>query len=57
MESTLTDLGASCTPRQALMVKHLTQTQRVPLNARLVQLEGRQAEPAKSVTQSVRNPE
>ncbi len=57
MENTLADLGAISSPRQALMVKHLTQTQRVPLNARLVQLENRQAEPAKSVTQSVRNSE
>ncbi len=57
MENTLIDLGATGSPRQALMVKHLTQAQRVPLNARLVQLENRQAEPAKSITQSVRHSE
>ncbi len=57
MENTLIDLGATGSPRQALMVKHLTQAQRVPLNARLVQIENRQAEPAKSITQSVRNSE
>jgi hypothetical protein len=57
MENTLIDLGATGSPRQALMVKHLTQAQRVPLNARLVQIENRQAEPAKSITQTVRNSE
>jgi len=53
LENTLTDLGAKSSPRQALMVKHMAQTQRVPLTARLVQLEGRQIEPAKSVAHNV----
>jgi hypothetical protein len=53
LENTLTDLNARSTPRQALMVKHMTQTQRVPLTARLVQMEGRQIEPAKSVAHNV----
>jgi hypothetical protein len=48
MEAALTELDTKCAPRQALMVKHLTIGQRVPLNMRLVQIEGRQAEPAKS---------
>ncbi|HVP21478.1 MAG TPA: hypothetical protein VMS73_06415 [Anaerolineaceae bacterium] len=52
METTLTELGARSTPRQALMVKHMTQAQRVPLSARLVQIEGRQIEPAKTVAQN-----
>ena len=52
METTLTEFGARSTPRQALMVKHIAQAQRVPLNARLVQIEGRQIEPAKTVTQN-----
>lgn len=53
METTLTELGARSTPRQAMMVKHLAQAQRVPLNARLVQIEGRQIEPAKTVAQNM----
>jgi hypothetical protein len=52
METTLTELGARSTPRQALMVKHMALAQRVPLNARLVQIEGRQIEPAKTVAQN-----
>ncbi len=51
MEAALGDLDTHCAPRQALMVKHLTLGQRVPLNAHLVQIEGRQVEPAKTVTQ------
>ncbi|HEX7598052.1 MAG TPA: hypothetical protein VF518_07540, partial [Polyangia bacterium] len=54
LENTLSDLSAKSSPRQALMVKHMAQTQRVPLTARLVQMEGRQIEPAKSVAQNVR---
>jgi hypothetical protein len=49
LETTLTDLDSQSSPRQALMVKHLAHAQRVPLTARLVQIEGRQVEPAKSV--------
>jgi hypothetical protein len=49
LETTLTELNAQSSPRQALMVKHLAHAQRVPLTARLVQIEGRQAEPAKSL--------
>lgn len=49
LETTLTDLDAQSSPRQALMVKHLVHAQRVPLTARLVQIEGRQVEPAKSL--------
>jgi hypothetical protein len=52
METTLTEMGARSTPRQALMVKHMALAQRVPLNARLVQIEGRQIEPAKTVAQN-----
>jgi hypothetical protein len=52
METTLTELGARSAPRQALMVKHMALAQRVPLNARLVQIEGRQIEPAKTVAQN-----
>jgi hypothetical protein len=51
MEAALGDLDTHCAPRQALMVKHLTLGQRVPLNAHLVQIEGRQAEPAKTMVQ------
>jgi hypothetical protein len=51
LESALGDLDARCAPRQALMVKHLALAQRVPLNVRLVQVEGRQAEPAKITSQ------
>lgn len=54
LENTLTDLDAKSSARQALMVKHMAQTQRVPLTARLVQMEGRQIEPAKSVANHVR---
>lgn len=53
LENTLTNLDAKSTPRQALMVKHLTLAQRALLTARLVQIEGRQAEPAKSVAQNM----
>ncbi len=49
LETTLTNMDAKSSPRQALMVKHLAHAQRVPLTARLVQIEGRQIEPAKSI--------
>ncbi len=55
LENTLTDLDAKSSPRQALMVKHLTLAQRALLTAHLVQIEGRQAEPAKSVAQNIKN--
>jgi hypothetical protein len=55
LENTLADLDAKSSPRQALMVKHLTLAQRALLSARLVQIEGRQAEPAKSVAQNMNN--
>jgi len=57
LENTLTDLDAKSSPRQALMVKHLTLAQRALLTARLVQIEGRQAEPAKSVAQNISHPD
>jgi len=53
LENTLAGLEAQSSPRQALMVKHMTLAQRALLSARLVQIEGRQAEPAKSVAQNI----
>ena len=53
LENSLAGLEAQSAPRQALMVKHMTLAQRALLSARLVQIEGRQAEPAKSVAQNM----
>lgn len=47
LEATLQQMQAEMAPRQALMVKHLTTTQRVPiLSPRLSVLEKRQTEPS-----------
>lgn len=44
LENLLADLPAEASPRQALLVKHLTSAARVPLNARLAAIDSRQAE-------------
>lgn len=44
LENLLADLPAEASPRQALLVKHLTSAARVPLNARLSAIDPRQAE-------------
>ncbi len=44
LENVLAEIPAEAAPRQALLVKHLTSMQRVPLNARLVAIDSRAAE-------------
>jgi len=44
LENLLADLPAEAAPRQALLVKHLTSMQRVPLNVRLTAIDSRKAE-------------
>lgn len=46
LENILAELPAESNPRQALLVKHLTSMQRVPLNVRLVAVDPLKAEPS-----------
>lgn len=53
MEPALQQLDGSVLPRQALLVKHLVQAQRVEAPARLGVLEARQAEPTASIASHI----
>lgn len=54
LESSLQQLNGETLPRQALLVKHLVQAQRVEVPARLGVLENRQAEPTATMVTQLR---
>jgi hypothetical protein len=55
LETSLQQLDGQLLPRQALLVKHLVQAQRVEAPARLGVLENRQAEPTATIVTQVSN--
>lgn len=54
LETTLQQIDGETLPRQALLVKHLVQAQRVEVPARLGVLENRQAEPTATIATHLR---